>query len=73
MALTHHSLPLVPARAPKVQHFALLAGLEAAVRGVLISSMPLTVYTALGSAEATSAAYFVAGIVALVWGMAVCS
>ena len=71
MALSHHSLPLVPARAPKVQHFAILAGLEAAVRGVLISSMPLSVYTALGSAEATSAAYFVAGIVALIWGLMV--
>ena len=71
MALTHHPLPLLPARAPKVHHFALLAGLEAAVRGVLISSMPLTVYTALGSAEATSAAYFVAGVVALIWGLMV--
>jgi len=39
-----------------VQNFALLAGIEASVRGTLISSMPLVVYDALGSAEATSSA-----------------
>lgn len=71
MALNHLPLPLVAAPTPKVQHFATLAGLEAAVRGVLISAMPLTVYTTLGSAEATSAAYFAAGIVALIWGLMV--
>lgn len=71
MALNHLPLPLVAAPTPKVQHFAILAGLEAAVRGVLISAMPLTVYTTLGSAEATSAAYFAAGIVALIWGLMV--
>ena len=56
---------------PRVQSFALLAGLEAAVRGTLISAMPLAVYQALGTAEATSRAYFMAGIVALVWGLMV--
>jgi MFS family permease len=54
---------------PKVQNFALLAGMEAAVRGTLISAMPLAVYDAVGSAESTSAAYFVAGIVSLIWGL----
>lgn len=54
---------------PRVQNFALLAGMEAAVRGTLISAMPLAVYDALGSAEATSAAYFAAGIVSLIWGL----
>lgn len=57
--------------APKVRHLALLAGLEAAVRGTLISAMPLAVYQALGDAESTSSAYFVAGIVALIWGLMV--
>ncbi len=56
---------------PRVQNFALLAGLEAAVRGTLISAMPLAVYQALGTAEATSRAYFIAGIVALIWGLMV--
>jgi MFS family permease len=54
-----------------VENFALLAGIEATVRGVLISAMPLVVYEGLGSAEATSSAYFWAGIVALVWGLLV--
>lgn len=54
---------------PKVQNFALLAGMEAAVRGTLISVLPLAVYDAVGSAESTSAAYFVAGLVSLVWGL----
>jgi predicted MFS family arabinose efflux permease len=54
-----------------VEHFALLAGLEAAVRGILISAMPLAVYQALGDAQSTSAAYFIAGIVALIWGLMV--
>jgi hypothetical protein len=56
---------------PRVENFALLAGIEASVRGTLISAMPLTVYASLGSAEATSSAYFWAGIVALVWGLMV--
>ncbi len=54
---------------PKVQNFALLSGMEATVRGTLISAMPLAVYDALGSAEATSAAYFAAGLVSLIWGL----
>jgi MFS family permease len=41
------------------------------VRGTLISAMPLAVYDALGSAEATSAAYFLAGLVSLGWGLMV--
>ncbi|MCU0782365.1 MAG: hypothetical protein MUF04_14890 [Akkermansiaceae bacterium] len=54
---------------PNVRDFALLTGLEATVRGTLISAMPLAVYDVLGSAESTSAAYFVAGIVSLIWGL----
>jgi MFS family permease len=71
MALDDTPFALKHARTPKVEHFALLAGLEAAVRGMLISAMPLAVYRALGSAEATSQAYFIAGIVALLWGLMV--
>lgn len=56
---------------PSVRDFALLSGLEAAVRGTLISAMPLAVYAGLGSAEDTSAAYFHAGIAALTWGLMV--
>jgi MFS transporter, ACDE family, multidrug resistance protein len=67
------NIPLLLRHSPtsRVRDFALLAGIEAAVRGTLISSMPLTVYAALGNAEDTSAAYFHAGIAALIWGLMV--
>lgn len=56
---------------PKVHHFALLAGLDASVRGMLISVMPLTVYDALGSAESVSQVYFIAGLASLCLGLMV--
>ncbi|QYZ69692.1 MFS transporter [Neotabrizicola shimadae] len=71
MATRYLPLFLRHSPTPQVEHFALLAGLEAAVRGTLISAMPLVVYEAMGSAEATSAVYFHAGLVALVWGLMV--
>ena len=71
MATRYLPLFLRHSPTPRVQNFALLAGIEASVRGTLISAMPLTVYASLGSAEATSSAYFWAGIVALVWGLMV--
>ncbi len=71
MATRYLPLALTHTPTPQVEHFALLAGLEAAVRGILISAMPLAVYQALGDAQSTSAAYFMAGIVALIWGLMV--
>ena len=71
MATGYIPLVLHHSPAPKVRHFAMLAGIEASVRGTLISAMPLVVYDALGSAEATSSAYFMAGLVALAWGLMV--
>lgn len=56
---------------PKVQDFALLAGLDASVRGMVISAMPLTVYDALQTAESVSQAYFIAGLASLVLGLMV--
>ena len=56
---------------PKVRDFAMLAGLDACVRGILISVMPLTVYDALGSAESVSQVYFIAGIASLMVGLMV--
>ena len=58
-------------RTPKLQHFALLAGLEAAVRGSLISVMPLVVRDAMGSTQDASKIYFIAGVVSLFWGLMV--
>ncbi|MGL4320116.1 MAG: MFS transporter, partial [Paracoccaceae bacterium] len=71
MALRYLPLHLRHSPTNRVRDFALLTGLEAAVRGMLISAMPLTVYDTLGTASATSAAYFMAGIVSLVWGLMV--
>lgn len=71
MATRYLPLLLRHSPTPRVENFALLAGIEATVRGTLISAMPLVVYEGLGSAEATSSAYFWAGIVALIWGLLV--
>lgn len=71
MATRYIPLLLKHSPTPKVENFALLSGLEAAVRGTLISAMPLAVYDALGSAAATSSAYFGAGIVSMIWGLMV--
>jgi MFS family permease len=71
MATRYLPLALRHSPTPQIEHFALLAGLDAAIRGVLISTMPLVVYDALGDAQATSVVYFSAGILALVWGLMV--
>ena len=52
-------------------HFAALAGLEASVRGILISVMPLVVREAMGSTVGASEAYFLVGLVSLSWGLMV--
>lgn len=57
--------------APRIEAFAMLAGLEAAVRGILISVMPLAMYDASGSAEAVSQSDFLAGLGSLIWGLMV--
>lgn len=64
------ALPPVP-RAPRLVHFALLNGLDAAIRGTLISVMPLVVRDAMGSTLAASRIYFAAGFVSLVWALMV--
>ncbi len=64
-------VPLRLLRVPKLQHFALLAGLEAAVRGSLISVMPLVVHDAMGTTQGSSKVYFLVGIVSLIWGLMV--
>lgn len=71
MALRYIPLALKHTPTPQVEHFALLAGLEAAVRGTLISVMPIYAYQVMGDAQSVSLAYLAAGIVALVWGLLV--
>lgn len=71
MVTRYLPLALTHSPTPRIENFALLAGLDAAVRGMLISTMPLVVYDALGDAQSTSIVFFISGIVALVWGLMV--
>jgi hypothetical protein len=71
MATRYLPLALKHSPTPRIEHFALLSGLDATIRGTLISTMPLVVYDALGDARTTSVIYFLAGIVALIWGLMV--
>ncbi|MCB1343659.1 MAG: MFS transporter [Pseudooceanicola sp.] len=56
---------------PSIGGFAVLAGLEAVVRGMLISVFPLIMYQGLGGAKLVSAVYFMVGIVSLCAGLMV--
>ena len=56
---------------PGIRGFAVLAGLEAVVRGILISVFPLVMYSALGAAQVVSAVYFAVGIGSLAAGLMV--
>lgn len=58
-------------RTPALWNFALLAGLEACVRGSLISVMPLVVHDAMGSTVGSSKAYFIVGLISMTWGLLV--
>ncbi|MEO6300029.1 MAG: MFS transporter [Paracoccaceae bacterium] len=71
--MAHDDFPIAlpRRRTPKLKHFALLAGLEAAVRGSLISVMPLVVRDAMGSTVGSSKVYFFVGLISLTWGLMV--
>ncbi len=56
---------------PRVQDFALLSALEAGVRGILLSVMPLVIYRAYGDAAKVSQIYFLVGIASLFCGLMV--
>ncbi|MDH5798582.1 MAG: MFS transporter, partial [Paracoccaceae bacterium] len=56
---------------PGVRGFALIAGLEAVTRGILISVFPLVIYRALNDARVVSEAYFLVGIASLAAGLLV--
>ena len=55
--------------APSIRDFGILAGLEAIVRGILISVFPLVLYRSLGDAGLVSASYFSVGVISLIVGM----
>jgi ACDE family multidrug resistance protein len=65
------TIPLPLPRTPAIWHFATLAGLEACVRGTLISVMPLVVRDAMGSTVGSSKAYFIVGLISMTWGLLV--
>lgn len=71
MANRYIPLALRHSPTPRIEHFALLSGLDASIRGTLISTMPLVVYDALGNAQTTSVVFFISGVVALLWGLMV--
>lgn len=54
-----------------VQGLAILAGFEAAVRGVLLSVFPVAMYAAMGDARLVSSFYFAVGLISLVSGLLV--
>lgn len=56
---------------PGVQQFAIIAGLEAWVRGATLSTYPLLLYRAWGDAAVVSQLYLVVGVLALLAALAV--
>lgn len=59
------------APAPGVKGFAVLAGIESAVRSILISVFPLAMYQAFQDAGAISRIYFLVGFASLIGGLMV--
>ncbi len=64
-------LYLSHAPTPRVEHFALIAALEAGVRGILLSVMPLVIYRAWADESKVSAIYLAVGIASLIFGLMV--
>jgi MFS transporter, ACDE family, multidrug resistance protein len=61
--------PAAAARKPGARAFATLSGIEALIRGTLLSVFPLAMYQALGDARTVSTTYFAVGIASLVFGL----
>jgi MFS transporter, ACDE family, multidrug resistance protein len=61
--------PVGAARAPTARAFAALAGIEALIRGTLVSVLPLALYAQLGEAGTVSAVYLAVGVTSLVFGL----
>ena len=59
------------APAPGVHTFALLGGMEAGVRAMLVSVLPLEMYAAFGNADRVSGIYFLIGFLSLGFGLMV--
>ncbi|WP_209427198.1 MFS transporter [Pararhodobacter sp. SW119] len=61
--------PAGVARTPSARAFATLSGIEALVRGTLLSVLPLALYSQLGDARTVSAVYLAVGVTSLVFGL----
>jgi hypothetical protein len=61
----------VAARVPRVEDFALLFGLDSAVRGLMLSVVPLEMYRAWGEGTVVSAFFLGTGLVSLLAGLSV--
>lgn len=64
-------LYLSHAPTPRVEHFAIIAALEAGFRGLLLSVMPLVAYRTWTDGQVISGVYLVTGIASLVIGLMV--
>lgn len=71
MAPRYMPIFLKHAGGPSVAGFAILSGIEAAIRGLLISVMPIAVYEMLGDAAQESRLYFLVGCCSLATGLMV--
>lgn len=67
MATVPHASLL--ARAPRVEDFALLFGIDSAVRGLMLSVIPLEMYRAWGEGTVVSAFFLGTGVVSLLAGL----
>lgn len=65
------SVHLSHAPTPKMGAFAFLSSMEAGVRGVLLSVMPLALYREVGDAATVSRIYFLVGVGSLIVGLLV--
>jgi len=61
--------PAGAARSPSARAFATLSGIEALIRGTLLSVLPLAMYGALGDAQRVSTVYLGVGLTSLAWGL----
>lgn len=61
--------PAAAARKPGARVFATLSGLEAMIRGTLLSVFPLAMYQAMGDAGRVSQVYFIVGLTSLTFGL----
>lgn len=71
--MPQHSMTDWPQKVPSpgVRSFALLGGLDAAVRATLTSVLPIEMYRAFGNADTVSMIYFAVGFVSLFFGLMV--